>query len=341
MSTRIIGGQEVNKMYQKLPLVVAIIFLSSFFTFTSVQTFAEERKNDEENIFDERMALFQKTESLTQIPWYYFAAIDNYERNIQPSTDEPEKVISIDISDEIWFGSGNKSMGTEVEIIEMFQGKGKDGNGDNQANPDDPEDVLYTIGNMILEYGNTVDDIKIGLWNYYKRDLTVQTIMNTAKVFKTFQEIHLTDREFPVDTDYNYTYKNNWGDRRGFGGLRVHEGSDIFADYGTPVKSTTYGVVEMMGWNLYGGWRIGIRDIYNNYHYYAHMSGYEEDVKVGQVVQPGDRLGSVGSTGYGPPGTSGKFPPHLHYGMYKDNGYNEFSYDPYPYLAKWERMTKE
>ncbi|HLR71222.1 MAG TPA: peptidase M23, partial [Pseudogracilibacillus sp.] len=96
-------------MYQKLPLVVAIIFLSSFFTFTSVQTFAEERKNDEENIFDERMALFQKTESLTQIPWYYFAAIDNYERNIQPSTDEPEKVISIDISDEIWFGSGNKS----------------------------------------------------------------------------------------------------------------------------------------------------------------------------------------------------------------------------------------
>jgi len=328
-------------MYQKLPLVVAIIFLSSFFTFTSVQTFAEERKNDEENIFDERMALFQKTESLTQIPWYYFAAIDNYERNIQPSTDEPEKVISIDISDEIWFGSGNKSMGTEVEIIEMFQGKGKDGNGDNQANPDDPEDVLYTIGNMILEYGNTVDDIKIGLWNYYKRDLTVQTIMNTAKVFKTFQEIHLTDREFPVDTDYNYTYKNNWGDRRGFGGLRVHEGSDIFADYGTPVKSTTYGVVEMMGWNLYGGWRIGIRDIYNNYHYYAHMSGYEEDVKVGQVVQPGDRLGSVGSTGYGPPGTSGKFPPHLHYGMYKDNGYNEFSYDPYPYLAKWERMTKE
>lgn len=54
----------------------------------------------------------------------------------------------------------------------------------------------------------------------------------------------------------------------------------------------------MMGWNLYGGWRIGIRDIYNIYHYYAHMSGFDEEIKVGQVVQPGDILGSVGSTGY-------------------------------------------
>src|SRR5690625_2193506 len=201
--------------------------------------------------------------------------------------------------------------------------------------------ALPILGQILLEHGNTRDDIKIGLWNHYKRDLTVQTIMNTAKVFKTFQEINLTDRAFPLDTAYNYTYNNNWGDRRGFGGLRIHEGSDIFADYGTPVKSTTYGVVEMMGWNLYGGWRIGIRDIYNNYHYYAHMSGYEEDLKIGQVVKPGDVLGSVGSTGYGPPGTSGKFPPHLHYGMYKDNGRNEWSFDPYPYLRKWEKMALE
>jgi len=325
-------------MYPKFLLSLGVLFFLSLFS--GVQIFAEEEKDAEDSIYDERMALFKKTESLTQIPWYYFAAIDNYERNIQSGNDEPEKVISIDIPDEIWFGTGNQSMGTEVEIIEMFQGKGKDGNGDGHAKPDDPEDVLYTMGHLILEQGSTRDDIKIGLWNHYKRDLTVQTIMNTAKVFKTFQEINLTDRAFPLDTAYNYTYNNNWGDRRGFGGLRIHEGSDIFADYGTPVKSTTYGVVEMMGWNLYGGWRIGIRDIYNNYHYYAHMSGYEEDLKVGQVVQPGDLLGSVGSTGYGPPGTSGKFPPHLHYGMYKDNGHNEFSFDPYPYLAKWERMER-
>src|SRR5699024_11278036 len=74
---------------------------------------------------------------------------------------------------------------------------------------------------------------------------------------------------------------------------------------------------------------------------YAHLSGYEDGIQVGQVVKPGDVLGRVGSTGYGPPGTSGKFPPHLHYGMYKYNGVRERSFDPYPYLQKWEQMARQ
>ncbi|WP_042222679.1 M23 family metallopeptidase [Oceanobacillus manasiensis] len=292
----------------------------------------------DEDIYKERMALFKKTEAISQIPWYYFAAMDNYERNIQK--EDKGKVISIEVPAELWFGLGNSSLIKEESIITFFGGKGKDGNGDKLADPANPEDTLHTIASYIAEYGQTKDDIKIALWNYYKRDLSVQTIMNTAKVFKTYQDINLTDRDFPVSTDYNYSYRSTWGDRRGFGGLRIHEGTDIFAGYGTPIKSTTYGVIELMGWNLYGGWRIGIRDIYNIYHYYGHMAGYQDDIQVGQVVKPGDVLGSVGSTGYGPPGTSGKFPPHLHYGMYKDNGYSEWSFDPYPFLRKWERMSK-
>jgi peptidoglycan LD-endopeptidase LytH len=52
-------------------------------------------------------------------------------------------------------------------------------------------------------------------------------------------------------------------------------------------------------------------------------------------------IGGVGSSGYGPPGTSGKFPPHLHYGIYKDNGYTEWSYDPYPHLRLWEKQERQ
>lgn len=320
-------------LHKKLACIVIMCLLISSLMVSHVQA-------ADDAIYKERMALFKKTEALTQIPWYYFAAIDNYERNIKDDTDD-EPVISISIPAETWFGLGNSSMIKDKDTIEFFHGKGKDGNGDGKADPDNPEDVLYTMGNIILAYGQTEDDIKIALWNHYHRDLTVQTIMNTAKVFQTFKDINLTDRGFPVSIQHNYSYQTTWGDSRGFGGLRIHEGTDIFAGYGTPVKSTTYGVVEMMGWNLYGGWRIGIRDIYNIYHYYAHMSGYDDDINVGQVVQPGDVLGSVGSTGYGPPGTAGKFPPHLHYGMYKDNGYSEWSFDPYPYLKKWERIEKE
>nr|WP_275669467.1 M23 family metallopeptidase [Oceanobacillus profundus] len=315
------------------------LIFSIIITFFFLNANAVNAEN-EESVYDKRMALFKKTEALTQIPWYYFAAIDNYERNIK-SSDEPEQVISIEFASELWFGPGNSSQITEETIIDTFDGEGKDGNGDGKADPANEEDVLYTMAMLILEYGPTEDDIKIALWNHYQRDLTVQTIMNTAKVFATFQDINLTDRDFPVSIQHNYSYRNTWGDRRGFGGLRIHEGTDIFANYGVPVQSTTYGVIEMMGWNLYGGWRIGIRDIFNIYHYYAHMSGYDDNIKLGQVVQPGDVLGSVGSTGYGPPGTSGKFPPHLHYGMYKDNGYSEWSFDPYPYLRKWERMARD
>ncbi|WP_226376935.1 M23 family metallopeptidase [Oceanobacillus halotolerans] len=329
-------------MLLKRTMIVLSIVLICLTGYSQHSINAEENNKEEkeENIYDERMALYKKTEALTQIPWYYLAAIDQYERNTQEDASDDD-IVSITLPSELWFGSGNVTNITNDELITLFNGKGKDGNGDKHADPNDPEDVLYTVAMMLKEYGPTEADIRIALWNYYKRDLTVQTIKNTAKVFKEFQEIELTDRDFPVSIGYNYTYHNTWGDRRGFGGARIHEGTDIFADYGTPILATTYGVVELKGWNLYGGWRIGIRDIHNIYHYYGHMSGYEDGIEVGDIVKPGDVLGSVGSTGYGPPGTSGKFPPHLHYGMYRDTGDSEFSFDPYPYLQKWERIAKD
>lgn len=308
-----------------------IIFSISFQTFAYAEM--------EEKLLKERLALYKKIEATTNLPWYYIAAFDQYERNI--SENSGDELVSIKFPEEIWYGIGNIYHDSEEMMITFFRGIGKDGNGDGKANIEDPEDVLFTAAQLLLENGRTTDDIKISLWNFYQRDLSVKTVMNIAKVYKHFNTNELLDRDFPVDTRYNYSYRSTWGDRRGFGGRRIHEGTDIFAGYGTPVKSTTYGVVELKGWNVYGGWRIGIRDIHNIYHYYAHLNSYAEGIKVGDIVKPGDLLGSVGSSGYGPPGTAGKFPPHLHYGMYKDNGRNEWSFDPYPYLRKWEQMAKQ
>lgn len=316
------------------PFLLVLIFTALLYPSSAYAAEVEEEK------YNERLALYKKTEALTQIPWYYIAAIDQYERNIQKDA-SLDAIVSIAIPPEQWFGIGNSSLIMDEPIITFFSGIGKDGNGDGKADPDNPEDVLFTMANILSAVGPTKDDIKIALFNYYERDLTVQTIMSTAKVFQQFQDINLVERHFPVSISHNYSYRSTWGDRRGFGGIRIHEGTDIFANYGTPVLSTTYGVLEMKGWNLYGGWRLGVRDIYNIYHYYGHLNGYNDDIKVGQVVKPGDVLGTVGSSGYGPPGTSGKFPPHLHYGMYKDNGYSEWSFDPYPYLRRWESMTKQ
>src|SRR5690625_3932590 len=304
------------------------IFSSLFQT----NTFAKD-------MYSDRLSLYQKTATLTNIPWYYLAAFDQYERNIQK--DKTDNLVAISFPNELWYGPGNNNYDNSVEAISMFGGLGQDGNGDGIADLTDPEDILFTAAQILTKNGLTEDDIKISLWHYYQRDLSVKTIVNIAKIYRHFKTVSLLERHFPVNIHYNYSYRSTWGHRRGFGGNRIHEGTDIFAGYGTPVTSTTYGVVELKGWNLYGGWRIGIRDIHNIYHYYAHLNGYAENIAVGDIVKPGDVLGTVGSSGYGPPGTAGKFPPHLHYGMYKDNGHNEWSFDPYPYLRKWERMTKQ
>jgi len=185
------------------------------------------------------------------------------------------------------------------------------------------------------------ENIKLALWDYYKRDKTVSIIVGKAKIYKQFGHLNLESHVFPVPIRSNHSYNNTWGDARGWGGRRIHEGTDIFASYGVPVRATSYGIIEMKGWNRYGGWRVGIRDINNNYHYLAHLNGFTKDLHIGQVVEPGQLIGSVGSSGYGPPGTAGKFPPHLHYGMYKDNGYTEWSYDPYPHLKLWERQERQ
>lgn len=322
-------------MQRKKIVIFFIFYFICFFIFFDTNALAQA----EENLLQKRFALYKKIEVQTNLPWYYIAAFDQYERNINKDSDE--RLVAITFPEEIWYGAGNITFEPEIMAINLFNGIGKDGNGDNKANHDDPEDVLFTAALLLLKNGITEEDIKISLWNYYNRDLSVKTVVSIAKIYKHFQTNELLDRDFPVAINYNYSYRSTWGHRRGFGGNRIHEGTDIFAGYGTPVKSTTYGVVELKGWNLYGGWRIGIRDIHNIYHYYAHLNGYAEDLKVGDIVKPGDILGSVGSSGYGPPGTAGKFPPHLHYGMYKDNGHNEWSFDPYPYLRRWEQIAKQ
>jgi len=302
-------------------------------------------ENEQNDLFARRMELYQKIESVTNIPWYYLAAVDQYERNIRQSRKDlpkAEGITGIYFPPEKWVGIMNPNPTDENPLsIEFFDGIGADGDGDNKASLKNDADVLYTYARHVLNYGTDHDNIKLALWDYYQRDKTVSIIVGKAKIYKHFGHLNLESHAFPVPIRSNHSYKNTWGDARGWGGRRTHEGTDIFASYGVPVRATSYGIVEMKGWNKYGGWRVGIRDINNNYHYFAHLNGFSKDLHIGQVVEPGQLIGSVGSSGYGPPGTSGKFPPHLHYGMYKDNGRTEWSFDPYPHLRLWERQERQ
>lgn len=329
----IIKGLTVNTM-KKLSLLFILVVLLCLPTTIFSQSASE----------GERKYLFESMETLTGVPWYFLAAIDQYERNIQqarPDLPERSGSVAIAIPLERWAGPLNPDPQDVIpESIHFFGGIGRDGNGDGKADPYNPIDILYTIGEYLSRFGTTYDDLRIGLWNYYQHPTAVDIITHIAKMYQKFNTTDLYENHFPIPLQYNYTYRSTWGDRRGWGGIRIHEGTDIFAGYGTPVLSTCYGYVELKGWNRYGGWRVGIRDVNNNYHYFGHLGGFNKKLKQGDIVKPGEVLGFVGSTGYGPPGTAGKFPPHLHYGLYKFNGKTTFSFDPYPYLRAWEQKTK-
>ncbi len=323
----------------RLFFIVIFTFFGSFFTII-----VGHAESNDAAIYGQRMKLYTKIESVTNIPWYYLAAIDQYERNVRKARKDippAEGITGIYLKQEKWVGALNPNLTDEnPKSIQFFDGIGQDGDGDGKASLKNDLDVLYTFANYLLSYGTDHDNLKIGLWEYYKRDKAVGIIIGKAKIYKHFGRINLDEHVFPLPLRSTYSFKSTWGAARGWGGRRIHEGTDIFAGYGVPVRATAYGIVEMKGWNRFGGWRIGIRDINNNYHYFAHLSGFAKDLKIGQIVEPGMLIGGVGSSGYGPPGTSGKFPPHLHYGIYRDNGRTEWSFDPYPHLKLWERQER-
>jgi len=91
---------------------------------------------------------------------------------------------------------------------------------------------------------------------------------------------------------------------------RMHFGIDFTAPRGTPIYSTGDGVVERVILNFGGyGRQIIVRHGFGYKTLYAHMQ--DIDVKVGDKVKRGDKIGTVGNTGL-------STAPHLHYEIIKD-----------------------
>lgn len=124
----------------------------------------------------------------------------------------------------------------------------------------------------------------------------------------------------PIAKTFPYDDYDDFGASRTYGYDRKHLGHDMLAAVGTPVVAVESGVVEVMGWNQYGGWRIGIRSFDGmRYHYYAHLrqnKPFAEGLTEGQTVMAGDVIGYVGRTGYSAEeNTNNIETSHLHYGL--------------------------
>ncbi len=124
----------------------------------------------------------------------------------------------------------------------------------------------------------------------------------------------------PVAAGYGYSHCDDFGMARSFGFKRKHLGNDLMGSLGTPLVAVEGGVVEALGWNRYGGWRVGIRSFDGKrYYYYAHLQKdkpFAPGLAVGDMVQAGDLIGFMGRTGYSDKENMNNIETvHLHFGI--------------------------
>lgn len=124
----------------------------------------------------------------------------------------------------------------------------------------------------------------------------------------------------PIAKGFPYSDFDDFGTARSYGYNRPHLGHDMMGQIGTPIIAVESGYVEALGWNQYGGWRIGIRSFdKKRYYYYAHLrqnSPYQKGLKEGSIVTAGDVIGYMGHTGYSKTENTNNIDEvHLHFGI--------------------------
>lgn len=167
------------------------------------------------------------------------------------------------------------------------------------------------------------------LFIYNNQSLIPESVEQTTKqVSLPFKMAMLAAREpeakilMPVSGVKVKNISNTWHAPRGQ--ERRHEGQDIFAKRGTPVRSATEGYVVRIGESNLGGKVVFVTGAGGRFYYYAHLDRYADNLKVGYYVTPETVIGFVGNTG-----NAKTTPPHLHFGVYTSGG----AINPLPLLA--------
>ena len=172
-----------------------------------------------------------------------------------------------------------------------------------------PWELLGDLSKYYDYYYNSFSAVLGGLLGSY--EIQVDGVWKQTYGLKAFS---------PIAAGYGYSHCSDFGNSRSFGFKRKHLGNDLMGGLGTPIVAVEGGVIEAMGWNRYGGWRIGIRSFDSKrYYYYAHLQKdhpFAKGLQVGDMVQAGDLIGFMGRTGYSDKENVNNIQTvHLHFGM--------------------------
>ena len=172
-----------------------------------------------------------------------------------------------------------------------------------------------------------IEDLLGSLSKYYSYYLQAYTcayggLVGSFSIQKDGQELPQYGLKAfsPIAAGYGYSHCDDFGASRSFGFKRKHLGNDLMGAQGTPIVAVEGGVVEAMGWNRYGGWRVGIRSFDGKrYYYYAHLQKdkpFAPGLSEGDMVEAGDLIGFMGRTGYSDRENVNNIETvHLHFGM--------------------------
>ncbi len=223
-----------------------------------------------------------------------------------------------------------KTYGTEYELnwIELLAyTAAKTGGHFDQNALELLEKAAVTISSGAKDITALTSDLKY--YTYYKEAYTavlggmvgeycVEMIDGTDG--KCFQPKYGLKAFFPLAKGFGYSHYDDFGAGRNYGYKRKHLGHDMMGQIGTPIIAIESGVVEALGWNQYGGWRVGIRSFDGKrYYYYAHLRQnypYAEGLEEGSIVTAGDVIGYMGHTGYSTQENVNNIEvTHLHWGL--------------------------
>ncbi len=142
-----------------------------------------------------------------------------------------------------------------------------------------------------------------------------------SSYYKSLKHTSLSQRlPMPIEGVSREQLIDTWGNARSHG--RSHLGIDILTKRGTPILSTTHGIVVAITTGGAGGKMITIVSDALSQHYYAHLDRFGK-FEVGDIVNVGDIIGYVGNSG-------NATTYHLHYGINLHP--HRVATNPYAYL---------
>lgn len=301
---------KLKKQYLLIPVILILLFIMIFtliYGYSSVPIFSNGFMWNQENCVKE------ETAKKKYIKWVDFNA--TYE--------VLDKTSKLDIDSHI---KDEPLKYNWIELLSYLSCK-YGGNFKKFNNKD-----LITLANT-LKNGSTMEELSKDLKNYsyyyeayyailsqFIGSYEVEVPNDSGIEEKTYIEKYGIKAFSPIAKNYSFNHYDDFGNSRSYGYKRVHLGNDLMGSIGTPIIAVESGTIEALGWNQYGGWRIGIRSFdKKRYYYYAHLRKdhpYVSNLTQGQIVTAGDVIGYLGMTGYSAKENVNNINiPHLHFGM--------------------------